>query len=139
MNINNIKNVQSNTPYTTLRDQLSREQEVVQGLQEDLKKQTGELTEQSNELNKKPLNQAMQREPEEEKKFLEEISDGLNKMVRIFNRQLDFVVHDDTKRLMVKVVDTSSGKTIREIPPEEVLDLAARMRETFSIFFDVRV
>ena len=138
MNVN-MKNIQSNNPYTTLKDQLanqlSKEQEVVQG---DIKKVL-EPVEAAEQTDSKSLNQQGQRDPEEEKKFLGEVTKGLNKMVKIFDRKLDFVVHEGTNSLMVKVVDTNTDKVIREIPPEEVLDLAARMKEAFSIFFDVRV
>lgn len=136
MNVN-MKNIQSNNPYTTLKEQLanqlSKEQEVVQG---DTKKVT-DPNDPNNPANKS-LNNAL-RDPEEEKKFLGEVTQGMNKMMNSFDRKLDFVVHEGTGSLMVKVIDTNTNKVIREIPPEEVLDLAARMKEAFSIFFDVKV
>lgn len=136
MNVN-MKNIQSNNPYTTLKEQLanqlSKEQEVVQG---DTKKVI-DPNDPNNPANKS-LNNA-QRDPEEEKKFLGEVTQGMNKMMNSFDRKLDFVIHEGTGSLMVKVIDTNTNKVIREIPPEEVLDLAARMKEAFSIFFDVKV
>ena len=38
------------------------------------------------------------------------------------NRELQYSVHEKTKRLMVKVLDKSTKEVIREIPPEKVLD-----------------
>lgn len=73
------------------------------------------------------------------KKTLEQVADGLNEMVKVFNRKIDFVVHDETNRMMVKVIDTETGNVLREIPPEEILDLAAKMQEAFGIIFDVKV
>ena len=76
---------------------------------------------------------------EQMKKTLTEITKGLNEMVKVFNRKLDFVVHDETNRTMVKIIDTASGKVLREIPPKEILDLVAKMQEAFGIIFDVKV
>jgi uncharacterized FlaG/YvyC family protein len=38
--------------------------------------------------------------------------------------------------MMVKVMDGSTGQTIREIPPTEVLNLAARLDEMIGLIFD---
>jgi flagellar protein FlaG len=37
---------------------------------------------------------------------------------------------------MVKVVNKDTGNLIREIPPKEVLDLAAKLDEMIGILFD---
>lgn len=76
---------------------------------------------------------------EKTKKALSKVTTGLNEMVKVFNRKIDFVVHDDTNRTMVKVIDTENGRVLREIPPEEILDLVAKMQEAFGIIFDVKV
>lgn len=72
-------------------------------------------------------------------KTLARVTDGLNEMVKVFNRKIDFIVHNETNRTMVKVIDIASGKVLREIPPEEILDLVAKMQEAFGIIFDIRV
>lgn len=40
---------------------------------------------------------------------------------------------------MIKVVEKDTGDLIRQIPPEEVLDLVARMGDVLGILFDERV
>ena len=49
---------------------------------------------------------------------------------------LQFNVHDDTGRVVVTVVEELTGQAIREIPPSEVLKLAASFVKTHRIEFD---
>ena len=51
----------------------------------------------------------------------------LNKTMRIFDRSLEFSIHEDTNRIIVRVIDRSSEEVIREIPPERILDLVAAL------------
>ncbi|MBN7818850.1 flagellar protein FlaG [Bowmanella yangjiangensis] len=48
------------------------------------------------------------------------------------NRQLSFSVDEDSRRSVIKVTDPESGTVIRQIPSEEVLKLAERIRELQS-------
>ncbi|AZR73896.1 hypothetical protein BBF96_11150 [Anoxybacter fermentans] len=122
----NVKSIQNSSSFTNLKTA-------------EVKKDNQEIMITND--NQKQLNFTLFKEKDKDslKQSLNEITKGLNEMVKIFNRKLDFVIHEDTKRLLVKVIDTETDKVIREIPPEELLDLVARMRETFSIFIDVRV
>ncbi|MDK2880991.1 MAG: flagellar protein FlaG [Clostridia bacterium] len=52
---------------------------------------------------------------------------------------LSFCVHKETQRLVVKVIDPDTNKVIREIPPEELLDLAVRLQEMIGLLFDKRI
>ncbi len=47
-------------------------------------------------------------------------------------------VHEETKQVMVKVLDQDSGKVIREIPPEKMLDLVANMMKVAGLLIDER-
>ncbi len=53
--------------------------------------------------------------------------------------QLSFTFHKETKSLVVKVIDPDTNKVIREIPPEELLDLAARIQEMLGLLIDKKV
>lgn len=55
------------------------------------------------------------------------------------NFQLSFTIHKDTEQLVVEVIDPVDGKVIRQIPPEEVLELAVKLQEMIGLFFDKRV
>jgi uncharacterized FlaG/YvyC family protein len=57
------------------------------------------------------------------------IAEAMDNYVRSVKRELKIQVHSETGDIMVKVISQESGKVIREIPPKELLDLAARMEE----------
>lgn len=53
--------------------------------------------------------------------------------------QFEFSIHEKTREIMVKVIDRDSGEVIREIPPEQILDMVAKMWELAGILIDERV
>jgi len=57
----------------------------------------------------------------------------------MFNRRLKFSVNEEIDRVVVKVVDGSTDKVIKEIPPEDIQKLVARIRETIGILFDQEI
>ena len=67
------------------------------------------------------------------RELLNELQDDLEKMHSI---GLRFSVHDGTGRTIIKIVDKETDTLIREIPPEDFLDLAARLDEMVGILFD---
>jgi flagellar protein FlaG len=52
-----------------------------------------------------------------------------NSLFQATNRSLQFQVDDSSKVVVVKVVDTESGKVIRQIPSEEMLSYIDRMKK----------
>jgi len=52
---------------------------------------------------------------------------------------LTFSKHNETGRTVIKVMDKDNDKLIREIPAEDVLNLAAKMEEMIGILFDKEV
>jgi flagellar protein FlaG len=76
----------------------------------------------------------------EKKEVSQEFLDDLeNDIELIHNIALQFSVHDSTGRTMVKVINKDTEKTIREIPPEKVLDIAAKLDEMLGMLFDKTV
>jgi flagellar protein FlaG len=61
-----------------------------------------------------------------------------NKAIVSTNRQLEFSIHEKTKEIMVKVIDAETKEVIREIPPEKILDMVAKMMEMAGILVDER-
>jgi flagellar protein FlaG len=49
---------------------------------------------------------------------------------------LQFSVHKQTNIISVKVLDSSSGEVIREIPPEKTLDFVAKLWEMAGVLID---
>ena len=68
---------------------------------------------------------------------LRAVAEALNHKVNmIHNVDLNFSVHEGSGQLIVKVIDAATGEVIREIPPTEVLNLAARLNEMIGLLFD---
>ena len=67
---------------------------------------------------------------------VQEAVEALNDAIEYINRALRFSVHEDTQRMMVKVVNLENNEVIKEIPPEEVLDTVARIREMIGLLID---
>lgn len=86
--------------------------------------------EQMNQEAEKATNQRVQ-----EKDVINAIEKA-NKHIRSFDRRLEFSIHDSTKQIMVKVINTEDDTVVREIPSEKVLDMVAHMWEVAGILVD---
>jgi flagellar protein FlaG len=71
-----------------------------------------------------------------DKKLLEKIVDKLSQQFRSKNTSLNFSIDDATQSLVVKVIDSDSEKVIRQIPPEEILAIRARIQELLGALID---
>jgi flagellar protein FlaG len=60
----------------------------------------------------------------------------LNKTAPIFDFRFHFIVHEETKRIIVQIIDQETGEVLNEIPPKKVLDLVARIRELVGLLVD---
>ncbi len=52
------------------------------------------------------------------------------------NAEAVFGIHDKTNRVTIKMVDKETKKVIKEFPPEETLDMIARIWEVAGIMVD---
>ncbi|MFW5649231.1 MAG: flagellar protein FlaG [Candidatus Alkaliphilus sp. MAG34] len=62
-----------------------------------------------------------------------------NKSFEPFDRRFEVSIHEKTKAVMVKVINSVNDEVIREIPPEKILDMVAYMLEIAGIIVDERV
>jgi flagellar protein FlaG len=58
-----------------------------------------------------------------ERSRVEQAATRVNEVLTLANPQLRIRVDDETDRVVVKVVEQESGEVIRQIPPEELLEL----------------
>jgi flagellar protein FlaG len=77
-------------------------------------------------------------EQELEDEVRESVKD-VNEIVDKVKEGLSFQIHEDTEKMMVKVVDLNTDEVIKELPPEEMLDLQARIHEMVGILIDETV
>jgi flagellar protein FlaG len=85
------------------------------------------------------LGRARPPEATQKKLDLEKNLDILRDAFQMFNRRLKFSVNKEIDRVVVKVLDGTTDKVIKEIPPEEIQRLVARIRETIGILFDEEI
>ena len=69
----------------------------------------------------------------------EAVADIQKNLSMIHDVDLQFTVHEASGEIMVTVREESTGEVIREIPPSEMLDLAAKLGEMVGLLFDQKV
>lgn len=90
-----------------------------------------------------PVMPGIQKSKQEEgtaisEEVLIETIEKANKELVIANRALEFSVHEKTKEILVRVIDTETKEVIREIPSEKILDMVANMLELAGLLVDER-
>jgi flagellar protein FlaG len=65
------------------------------------------------------------------KNAIAEVNRKMNQKTRC-----EFAYHEDTKRVSIKVIDSETEEVIREIPPQETLDMLSKMWEVAGILVD---
>ncbi|QPJ65093.1 MAG: flagellar protein FlaG [Candidatus Nitrohelix vancouverensis] len=56
---------------------------------------------------------------------------------KVSSHSLDYLVSEETRQVVVKVVDEDSGETIKQIPDEDHLQLAKRIADFRERHFDI--
>jgi flagellar protein FlaG len=94
---------------------------------------------EANPKNSKPS--ATERIEEQTKENIENTKKVKNAIAEV-NRKMnqktrcEFAYHEDTKRVSIKVIDSETEEVIREIPPQETLDMLSKMWEVAGILVD---
>ena len=103
----------------------------------------------SQTADKKPTVQNFFTEKDQEDKDLSEEKDAkqgtqLKKAVNDLNKQMKnseaiFGIHDKTNRVTIKIIDKTTKEVIKEYPPEETLDMIAKVWEIAGILVDEKL
>ena len=103
----------------------------------------------SQTADKKPTVQNFFTEKDQEDKDLSEEKDAkqgtqLKKAVNDLNKQMKnseaiFGIHDKTNRDTIKIIDKTTKEVIKEYPPEETLDMIAKVWEIAGILVDEKL
>lgn len=54
--------------------------------------------------------------------------DSANEIGRMLKRKLNFSIDSGTERVVVEVIDEESGEVVRQVPPKEMLRIAAHLK-----------
>ena len=67
---------------------------------------------------------------------IREIASALGDAVGILNRGLRIQIDDSSKRVITQVIDRNTDEVVRQIPPQELLDIGQRLRTFVGTLFD---
>lgn len=69
-----------------------------------------------------------------DQEFLKKAFEEINK--KSANFESEFGIHEKTNRMTVKIVDKKTKKVIKELPPEKMLDMIAKVWEMAGLIVD---
>lgn len=84
------------------------------------------------------ITEAERRELPVSERVVIEAIERANKAFDGVYRKFEFSIHERTKQIMVKVIDSETNEVVREIPPEKILDMVATIWEMAGIIVDER-
>jgi len=67
---------------------------------------------------------------------LKQVSAELEHISHAFDRRLKFVIDQDSREVIIKVIDNETDTVIKELPPEELRRLHEKISETIGFLFD---
>ncbi|MCR5154595.1 MAG: flagellar protein FlaG [Lachnospiraceae bacterium] len=73
---------------------------------------------------------------EEASRKMKSAIDKVNTKMAPTRTKCEFSYHEETKRVSIKVIDKDTEEVIREIPPEETLDMLTKMWEIAGLLVD---
>lgn len=59
-----------------------------------------------------------------------------NKAIQGVDKRFEYSVHQKTGEIIVKVLNKETNEVIREIPPEKLIDLVAKLQEICGMIID---
>lgn len=62
----------------------------------------------------------------------------LNKAAEALDRKLQFKIHDETHRIIVKILHKDTEEVIAEYPPQKILDVLAKIDEEMGLLVDAK-
>ncbi len=111
-------------------------------LRDAVKPPQGYETEQAKSISQQAVNKVVEakkvKESEEKKNTmpLEKAVQKSNETAAVMSSQVRFEVDSQTKDVIVKVINKETGDVIREIPSEEMVRLASRVKELRGLIFN---
>jgi flagellar protein FlaG len=85
------------------------------------------------------INEGMEEAAKDIKKEIAEVQETVSKLQNITNvigRKIGFKVNEELGEVVVKVIDPSTDKVIKEIPSAEIQQLQLRIKQTLGLLFD---
>lgn len=81
-------------------------------------------------------NTELRREEDSQKETLQAVNFA-NAVAELFDKKIEFSYDERIQQVVVKIMEGNSEEVIRQIPPEEIIELVAKLREDFrGLIFD---
>lgn len=80
--------------------------------------------------------QRQQQQVQRARTDIDSVASKLENVSSILNRKLKFSVDSEFGDVVVKVIDTTTDKVIKELPPEALQRLHVRIQEALGLLFD---
>ncbi|HWT73660.1 MAG TPA: flagellar protein FlaG [Mobilitalea sp.] len=77
-----------------------------------------------------------QKEKTASEKQIKDAITNVNNKLREHLTRLEFTYHDDIKRISIKVIDSETDKVIKEIPPEDTLEMIEKIWKLQGLLVD---
>lgn len=78
---------------------------------------------------KKEINAAIYQNVEKLEQKLLEAKEALQTHFDVNNTKLNFSIHSESDRMVIRVIDPESGETLKELPTEAVLKMVANIEK----------
>ena len=142
INSNSLPPVKRRVDTSIQKNDTSKAKAEVKAIAE-VKARTEEIVKQHQQAKDSAIKQleigiektAAQAERIDAEKYLREIID----ITEVFNRKLKFSIDKDLGQVIVKVVDINTDKVIKEIPPDQLKRLYAKMKEAMGLIIDTTI
>lgn len=120
---------QQNTPVQKAAETM--EGQVIEANAPKVDKQTIALSKTNNDSEESEDSQGKQ---EFDQELMRKAMKEINK--KASNVEAEFGIHEKTNRITIKMVDKETKKVIKELPPEKMLDMVARIWEMAGLMVD---
>lgn len=130
-----LKAIENNGVYKQMQGSLTKE--VAAPVQTQQSGQDKVVVIQENAANNSGFDSSQNKEQYEEQRLRSALNVANTKMKNTSTR-CEFSYHEATKRVSIKVIDKDTEEVIKEIPPEETLEMVERMWELAGLLVDER-
>ena len=73
------------------------------------------------------------------KEIIDKNIEEINRVITNFNTKITFSKDKDTGKTVIKIIDRDTDKTIKMVPPEVFLKIAAKMAELIGVLVDEKI
>ena len=78
------------------------------------------------------------KEQSRQDEVIRQIADNANEYLKKASTHLEFIVGEETGRIVISVIQSETNEVIRKIPPESMTRLADRMAQMRGLLFEAQ-